>query len=94
VEHARRLQELEKESAEDADEDVEDDDDNNDDDDDEPAKKKTRPVKHLGLGFGKHSKIPAEVEAEHMTPQKRVRQKTTPIKRKMPEGYISSDPSD
>jgi hypothetical protein len=53
-----------------------------------------KPVKHMGLEFGKHSKTPAEVVAEHMMPQKRVRQKTTTVKKKMPEGYVSSDPSD
>ncbi len=81
--------ELDKESAED----VRDDNDDKDDDHDgdKPAKKKQKPVKHLGPGFSKHSKTAAEVEAEHTTPLKRVRQKTIPTKIKMPKGYVSSD---
>jgi hypothetical protein len=92
AEHAIMIIKLDKESAEDVTA-IENDDDD-DGDDDEAVRKKIRPVKHLGLAFGKHSKTPAEVAAEHTTPQKRVRQKTTPVKRNMPDSYVSSDPSD
>jgi len=61
--------------------DIEDENDDNDDDDkNEPKTKRGKHLKHLRPGFGEHSKMaskmPAEVEAEHMTPMK-VRQVVT-----------------
>jgi len=48
--------------------------DNDDDNKNEPKRKRGKHVKHMGPGFGEQSitasKMPAEVEAEHMTPKK------------------------
>jgi hypothetical protein len=54
---------------------IEDENDDNDDDNkNEPKRKRGKHVKHMGPGFGEQSitasKMPAEVEAEHMTPKK------------------------